>query len=71
MSRRVLVALALLVGAAGSFAGVLYAGSLVADMLLGALGVGLAAAAGAALRSDLPGTRTGELDRFTSTFRGF
>ena len=71
MSRRVLVALALLVGAAGSFAGVLYADSLVGEMLLGALGVGLSAAAGAALRSDLPGTRTGELSRFTSTFRGF
>ena len=71
MSRRVLVALALLVGPAGSVVGALYADSLVADMLLGALGVGLAAAAGAALRSDLPGTRSGELDRFTSTFRGF
>jgi hypothetical protein len=71
MSRRVLAALAFLVGAAGSFAGVLYADSLVADMLLGALGVGLAAAAGVAIRADLPGTRTGELDRFTSTFRGF
>ena len=71
MSRRVLVALALLVGAAGSVAGALYADSLVADMLLGALGVVLAAVGGLALRSDLPGTRTGELDRFTSTFRGF
>jgi hypothetical protein len=71
MSRRVLLCLALLVGAAGTFAGALYADSLVVDMLLGALGVLLAIVAGAAIRSDLPGARTGELDRFTSTFRGF
>ena len=71
MSRRALLCLALLVGAAGSFAGALYADSLVADLLLGALGAALAAVAGATIRSDLPGARTGELGRFTSTFRGF
>ena len=71
MSRRALLCLALLVGAAGSFAGALSADSFVADILLGGLGVAFAVAAGAAIRSDLPGTRSGELDRFTSTFRGF
>ena len=71
MRRPTLLALGLAVGAAAAFAGALYAGSVWTVIALGAVGVVLAAAAGLKIRSDLPGTRSGELDRFTSTFRGF
>ena len=71
MSRSILLGLGLAVGAAAAFAGALYADSLWADIALGAVGVVFAATAAFRIRSDLPGTRSGELGRFTRTFRGF
>jgi hypothetical protein len=71
MRRRLAIRLVLAVAAAATFAGALYADSLGWTIALGGVGVVLAGAAGAAMRSDLPGTQTGELSRFTSTFRGF
>jgi hypothetical protein len=70
MRRRLAIRLVLLITAATTVAGALYAGSLWWMIALGCVGAVFAALAGLALRSDLPGTRTGELTRFTSTFRG-
>ena len=71
MGRRLSIGLALAVAAAGSFAGAVYAHSLFWTIVLGCVGLSLVVLGGGMIRSDLPGTRTGELDRFTSTFRGF
>jgi hypothetical protein len=71
MRRRLAIRLVLAVAAAGTIAGALYADSLVWSMVIGGVGVVFAGLAGLGLRSDLPGAESGELTRFTSTFRGF
>jgi hypothetical protein len=71
MGRRLAIRLVLAVAAAATFAGALYADSLGWTIALGVVGVVFAGVAGLGLRSDLPGAESGELSRFTSTFRGF